>query len=396
MDIHQTCLSGTDKELSVFTKRQIAKTPDAINFAAANPNPSCLQFILGHRSTWSKFQLKRLPEGPVHAAARANLPANIELLLQFKAAEVNDRCHSSPGETALHIAFSSKRSKAARCLLRHGADPLIEDDNGMTPLHLILGPSRVDKNLEKVVLDHGFLPQLATIAARAGTSATFLWIMRKHNLSNFNELFDEAIMFGNEKVALALLTADLIDIDSNLPQNKTQAPPLVQSIIYGFDEVAELLIKKGARDTSDTDGYNPVIAAAATDKDKLLRILLQKGYSTVTAETNAMENAVSACSVKCLRILLDHGEPTAGLDLSCCPDECMELLVAAGVDKSQVEDSNETADCLQSVKSLKDISRDCVRNLVDRKRTNVFHVVKCLNLPQGLAQILLLGMSSGP
>ena len=59
-------------------------------------------------------------------------------------------------------------------------------------------------------------------------------------------------------------------------------------------------------------------------------------------------------------------------------------------------DSNETADCLQSVKSLKDISRDCVRNLVDRKRTNVFHVVKCLNLPQGLAQILLLGKSSGP
>ena len=66
----------------------------------------------------------------LHLAANAS-PAVLELLLQSEA-EVNQQ--NEDGITPLHVAAMWGNSEAVRLLLDYGADPVVCDDEDMTPL----------------------------------------------------------------------------------------------------------------------------------------------------------------------------------------------------------------------------------------------------------------------
>lgn len=66
----------------------------------------------------------------LHLAANAS-SAILELLLQHSA-EVNQQ--NDEGISPLHVAAMWGNAEAVRLLLDYGADPLISDDDDMTPL----------------------------------------------------------------------------------------------------------------------------------------------------------------------------------------------------------------------------------------------------------------------
>ncbi len=74
----------------------------------------------------------------LHLAANT-MPATLELLLQHQA-DVNQR--NEDGIAPLHVAAMWGNSGTVRMLLEYGADPLITDDEDMTPLDHAIGQGK--------------------------------------------------------------------------------------------------------------------------------------------------------------------------------------------------------------------------------------------------------------
>jgi hypothetical protein len=98
--------------------------------------------------------MKRSPFGwtPLHLAAFAGNVDNVELLLA-KGAAVNDRARSKFLNTPLQTALLSGQFATAKILLDHGADPLVRQAHGFTPMHEAAELGRQD--IVQLLLDHG-------------------------------------------------------------------------------------------------------------------------------------------------------------------------------------------------------------------------------------------------
>lgn len=410
----EICRWGTCEQLSSVNPRQIVRFIDCVGWAARNSNPSCLQWLL-KPACLSKLRRWGFPDNvtldPLCAAAAANLPENINLLLLSKVVGVNHRSVSDPmGGTALHIAFRMKHCEAATCLLRHGADPTIQDRHGNTPLHSMLTTQRVNLKLEQVLIDCSsltYVPDLAMAAARGGSVPSFLWIFHKYKLSPtvVTQCVEKALVHKNEQVATAMLTLGLLDelLDAVLPDN--ESPMLVVSVMLQRVKFVELLVKKGARDLHDKDGRNAVIAATICDNCELLSFLLENGFSTTTPTRKATQVAINYHHPACLKILLCSGSPISELDLFVCFPSCLSVLRVAGLPKaesdfffssfgdisSEDETVQEPTEKLVSVETLQELSRECLCACVHQNGTNLFYVSKMLRLPSGLARLLLRG-----
>jgi hypothetical protein len=327
----------------------------------------------------------------------------MELILQHDAAGVND--HANFGVTPLHIALLMNIYEAAKFLLLHGADPTIEDHDEKTPLHCLLGPRALDRTLEKILKDFTgdtYIPALASVAAKDGTAATFLRVWRTYKPDNAAKLFEDALSNRNESVAIAMVKKGLFpDLDAFVPD--IEAPLVVASVLYGQDSVAKLLVEQGASDICDSQGQNAVQAATLTNNRKLLSFFLAQGFSATSTKGNAIQCAINMHHPSCLRVLLAHGEPVRGHDMTMCLSDSLALLVAAGVPRSDLKDQGmiEAYDdemcafenCVHLFPTLQDLCRVALCVFVDQQRSNLFFFVKKMNLSSGLAKLVLLGES---
>ena len=100
----------------------------------------------------------------LHTAAFAGNVPNTELLIA-KGADVNKRAQSKFLNTPLMAALLSNQAATTKILLEHGADVLVRDASGFTPMHEAAVAGRQD--LVQLLLDHG--AQLNSVADNGKT-----------------------------------------------------------------------------------------------------------------------------------------------------------------------------------------------------------------------------------
>jgi ankyrin repeat protein len=80
-------------------------------------------------TAWTEFGASAL-----HLAAFSGVPGAVQLLLD-RGAEINARARNKFKNTPLQTALLAGQLATARLLLEHGADPLVRQALGFTPLH---------------------------------------------------------------------------------------------------------------------------------------------------------------------------------------------------------------------------------------------------------------------
>lgn len=396
MDILTICAQGTGQQLAKFSRRDVLSAEDehgnsALHIAARNPDVSCLEFLTNFQGGKRRLRVtNKHGEGPFHIAARSNNVQSIEILQREKLSNIDEQ--SNTGETPLAIALSEKNIEAAHCLLRLGSNPLLEDNSQTPPLAHILDQSPVDKTLRELVVNAGFALELATVTAQEGTVCVLQPLLEHPSVSDREHLLlQEALIRGNTTVACALIDRGLV----NLVFESDNSSPLVLAIMYGRTKVADKLVKKGAQDVCDKNDRNAVIAAVETNDVELVKLLLFHGFASVSETRKATQTAIDMDHTNCLVELLRSGEPVFGLDMTMCLSRNVSLLAAAGWSQNDEADTSETSSCsdVLSPMRLTFLSSTAFRNAVNRKKTNILHVVAKLNVPARIQKFLLLGNS---
>ncbi|XP_074497097.1 CAP-Gly domain-containing linker protein 3 isoform X1 [Sebastes fasciatus] len=93
------------------------------------------------RSRWTNMNA-------LHYAAYFDVPELIRVLLKgIKPRVLNSTCNDFHYGTALHIAASNLCLGAVKCLLEHGANPIVRNDKGQVPGEVV--PDPMDMSLDK-------------------------------------------------------------------------------------------------------------------------------------------------------------------------------------------------------------------------------------------------------
>ena len=229
--------------------------------------------------------------------------ANVDMVqsLLNKGADVN--CEQDDGRTPLHLAASCGELKAARVLVEHKAYVDSQDNEGVTPFHLLLSDtSRDDDNildLARLLLEH-----TSDVNTRTTNELTLLHV---------------AAFYGRLEIVRMLL-----DRDAN-PNAETKGGVTPLGIVsrgrYNSQEhgasIARLLLGRGVDVDARAKGLvTPLHSAASNGRLEIARVLLDHGASP-NAENEVRETALHSVSrgkydsekhdVGIARLLLEHG-----------------------------------------------------------------------------------------
>ncbi|KAK7093296.1 E3 ubiquitin-protein ligase MIB2-like isoform X2 [Littorina saxatilis] len=118
----------------------------ALHWACLRDNARAVELILARDKSQvdEKFHGKH---SPLHIAANNEHDECIRVLVIAGGANVNVQSFPGSGYSPLHLACVKTRFKASEALLEMGADPNVQDRDGDTPLHLIIG-GRHKTNIE--------------------------------------------------------------------------------------------------------------------------------------------------------------------------------------------------------------------------------------------------------
>lgn len=92
---------------------------------------------------------------------------------------------------------------------------------------------------------------------------------------------------------------------------KNGTSPLIVACLYGYDDIVELLLDKGAKiNLRDSVGYSPLYAACQNGHDSTIRILLSKGADVNLSSNNGASpiyRACENCHKSTVQLLLKYG-----------------------------------------------------------------------------------------
>lgn len=259
------CASKEDKARENLAKLSIAYTPDSFVQAAANNDQKALQLFLDAGMTPDTKDAN--DETALMSAAQKGNTDAIDLLLKAK---TNVNAVSSKGETALSHAVEASQLRAVQQLLDNGANAnLLAGDTTL----LVLAVRSGNVEIVKLLLDKGADPNKLSNGVSALSEAV------QKGLSGVVALLLDAKADPNVKTidgkSLIVYTLDkeqpenakkLVEHGAN-PQEKLEkgATLLTYAKLRGYEDVAELLIQKGAKEASlltfqtveQTDGIYP-------------------------------------------------------------------------------------------------------------------------------------------
>ncbi|KAK7938792.1 hypothetical protein WMY93_002118 [Mugilogobius chulae] len=177
-----------------------------------------------------------------------------------KGVDVNHR-NSVDGRTLLANSAIEGSENIVEFLLKHGADPLVSDPQGQTPLTLASRQGHVQ--VVKVLLDW----------AKAQENATVVRTMEQADAEGWTAL-RSAAWGGHVEVVRMLLDAGA-DVDGCDSEGRTA---LRAAAWGGHEEIVMILLEYGASfDKADCSGRTPLIAAAYMGHVETVEILLDHG-----------------------------------------------------------------------------------------------------------------------
>ncbi len=206
--LHAALQSGCTRYWDVFT----------------GPHPDVLRLLLEHGANVNAGNNEKIT--PLHGAAGSGRTATIKLLLdhQAKVDAVTTR-----NVTPLHCAAMEGSIEAMKLLLAHGADPNARDDEGDTPLLLLLSRYSL----------HG------------------------------NETSERAKDFAVELIRRGVQ----VDV-----QNKDGVTPLQEAAALGFPDLVEAMLTRGVPVNQESGaGWTPLHSAVSSGKAKCVDMLLKRG-----------------------------------------------------------------------------------------------------------------------
>lgn len=250
----------------------------------------------------------------LHFATYFNLPGLAKQLVDQDPQLVNSPC--SDGQTALHWA-AKHISQTLQVLLSHSADPNVQDNHGNTPLHEAVmveqdvnttTPPTDRENVVKQLIEGGAQalirnkngltplkwamnnspPSMATILARSLGRAD----IDTPDGHGWTPLWD-ALHFGQLEIARLLLKAGA-DPNRSLPDGGWT--PLVRAAQAGHQDKVRLLCRCGAdiNSISTEKGYSALRWALAHKHTKVAQQLIQYGADIETKAVDGSTALISA------------------------------------------------------------------------------------------------------
>ena len=231
---------------------------------------------------------------PLHKAIRD--VGMVQSLLK-NGADVN--CRKDDLRTPLHLAAYYVELKVARVLVEHKADVCLQDNEGKTPMHLLL---------ENRLRDDDDIVDLARLLLEHGTDEN----MRSTNELKRTLLQEEALRGGFKTARLSLERG--VNVHA---QDKDQNTVLHVAAFYENLKVTQLLLDHGANpNAEDKDGATPLhkVSYGTYSSQKyavgIARLLLERGADPNAQQKNKyipLHLAAYNGRLEIVQLLLDHG-----------------------------------------------------------------------------------------
>ena len=257
LDMLLKCDQSHTIDLNSRVNNDVSKWPGytALHFAlrANEPNvdlqnkTDIVQKLLAHGASADLTDSRGW--SPLHLAAQAGQETMVNILLAH-GANVN-RQESTNKSTPLHLAVTEQHDKMTNLLIARGADIALEQDDGMTPVHMTAGWLH-KQNIDNLVM---FAP-LFDVGNKLVSCKNIVRILMEYleeipgnpKDSKGVTLLHVAIAAGNQKAIQLLISRGVnlnekVNDDSSFWQGYT---PLLLAVEYDFVETVQLLVKVGA------------------------------------------------------------------------------------------------------------------------------------------------------
>ncbi|XP_072269252.1 ankyrin repeat and SOCS box protein 10 isoform X2 [Pyxicephalus adspersus] len=234
---------------------------------------------------------------PLYVTANRGYSDCLQLLLK-KGADVD---FSPGGESALHGACQGGHNECVRLLLRYGANPNVESQDGILPLHCCKTPESF--RCAKLLLQYGAHINRQT----EEEEFTPLHVAAQHALLEHVDLY---LRYG--------AAVDKRSINGETPLSVACSHPQAPQELDRYYQVCKHLIKNGANiHTRDKDQQSPLHLACKTANPQVVELLLEQGAEVNAMSysgNTAMQNILQVTSYKLqnhpeliVRALLNHG-----------------------------------------------------------------------------------------
>jgi ankyrin repeat protein len=290
-----------------------------LHIAAARANTPVLELLLGAHA--SVTALDANDNTALDAAVLHNQPAAVMALLH-SGADVR-QVHRADGRGVLHEVSIKGYANLVDPVVEAGADPVLRDRSGQTPLDLALAYK--NGKVVAALLRLGVkLAESQAAAEQAMESATMRGLtgiarllidsgfdINKPTASGSTYLHDAALK-GQRKVAELLL-----DRGARLDaRNQTGGTPLHDAALGGSTEVIELLLNRGAAINArdQESGATPLMLAASLGRAAAVALLLHRGADPLLRDhggRRALERAQKGENAEIIKLLEVpvHGAP---------------------------------------------------------------------------------------
>ena len=229
---------------------------------------------------------------------------NLVLLLLRHGAEVDKRDYYG-NPTPLHLAIQMNRFRLAGILVEHGADPIAENDEGKTPLHMLSKSIIDDEDDVHHVLDHALLllNHGAEVNRRDNDKETPLHLAIRRDWFNLAGILLE---YGADPVAENNKGQTplhiLLENDGDDVQNLVPSPVASYSTCGRVEMARTLLGRRGANASAkDALGQTPLHmvsrgAYISQEDDVCIAKLLLEHGADVNAQDNNHETPLDLAS----------------------------------------------------------------------------------------------------
>ncbi|ELR02697.1 hypothetical protein VC83_08432 [Pseudogymnoascus destructans] len=286
----------------------------ALHLAASNGRPRMLQLLLNRQApvdvSFPGFGT------PLSQAAQLGSNECVKILL---AAGADPNAMAKSGATPLKWAALKGYGDVVKTLLRNKAIASHIGTDGETPIYCAVDGGHGDICGDLIDAGADFISEVARPvmtplghAARLGRRNIVKVLLARG--APVDGISDENTPLGSAAVEGHLdVCRDLIEAGANL--NATYGPlstsPVGFAAKFGYEEIAELLLSRGARvDINDSSGHPPIYVAVVTEHVKVCQLLLAFGadarFKTVDTERTVLAITTIDGNLSMVKLLIEY------------------------------------------------------------------------------------------